>query len=112
MLPGAPELTGTGDAKLWAFSPNLMPPKVARLSKTTGAIESAFEAPGLAGTPRAWAFAFWGGDFFIFLERATDGSTKVWKMNGLTGALSTVIPDTGRSIVGAGVSTCAPVEIN
>ena len=112
MLPGAPELTGTGDAKLWAFSPNVMPPKVARLSKANGAIESAFEAPGLAGTPRAWAFAFWGGDFFIFLERATDPSTKVWKMNGATGALTEVAADTGRSIVGAGVSTCAPVQIN
>jgi hypothetical protein len=112
MLPGAPELTGTGDAKLWAFLPNVAPPKVARLSKATGAIESAFEAPGLAGTPRAWAFAFWGGDFFIFLERVTDGSTKVWKMNGATGALTEVVADSGRSIVGAGVSTCAPVQIN
>lgn len=112
MLAGAPELTGTGDAKLWAFSPNVTPPTVARLSKATGAVESAFAAPGLAGTPRAWAFAFWGGDFFIFLERATDGSTKVWKMDGLTGALTNVVPDTGRSLVGAGVSTCAPVQIN
>lgn len=111
-LSGAPELTGTGDAKLWAFSPNVMPPQVARLSKTNGAIEAAFEAPGLAGVPRAWAFAFWGGDFFIFLERATDSSTRVWKMNGTTGALTTVVADTGRSIVGAGVSTCAPVQIN
>jgi hypothetical protein len=112
MLNGAPELTGTGDAKLWAFSPNVMPPKVARLSKTTGTPEAVFEAQGLAGVPRAWAFAFWGGDFFIFLERATDGSTKVWKMDGMTGALTNVIADTGRTIVGAGVSTCAPVMIN
>lgn len=111
-LSGAPELTGTGDAKLWAFSPNVLPPKVARLSKTTGAMEQVFEVQGLAGTPRAWAFAFWGGDFFIFLERATDSSTKVWRMNGLTGALSPAIADTGRTIVGAGVSTCAPIEIN
>ena len=112
MLYGAPELTGTGDAALWAFSPNVTPPKVARLSKTTGVPGTVFEAQGLAGVPRAWAFAFWGGDFFIFLERATDGSTKVWKMNSMTGALTNVIADTGKTIVGAGVSTCAPVEIN
>jgi hypothetical protein len=112
MLNGAPELTGTGDAKLWAFSPNVSPPKVARLSKVTGVPESVFEAPSLAGMPRAWAFAFWGGGFFIFLERATDGSTTVWKMDGLTGAVTEAVADTGRTIVGAGVSTCAPVEIN
>ncbi len=112
MLPGAPELTGTGDAKLWAFSPNLSPPKVARLSKVNGSVEALFEAPMLAGSPRAWAFAFWGGDFFIFLERSTDRSTQVWRMNGATGAITAAVPDTGRTIVGAGVSTCAPVEIN
>jgi hypothetical protein len=111
-LSGAPELTGTGDAKLWAFLPNVAPPKVARLSKTNGAIESVFEVPGLAGDPRAWAFAFWGGDFFVFLERATDSSTRVWKVDGTTGALTAVLADTGRTIVGAGVSTCAPIEIN
>jgi len=112
MLQGAPELTGTGDAKLWAFSPNVMPPKVARLSKATGAVESLFEAPLLAGSPRAWAFAFWGGDFFIFLDRSTDTSTQVWRMNGLTGAITPAVRDTGRTIVGAGVSTCAPIQIN
>ncbi len=111
-LNGAPELTGTGDAKLWAFLPNVTPPKVARLSKVNGAIESVFEAPSLAGVPRAWAFAFWGGDFFIFLERATDSSTKVWRVDGSTGAVSAAVGDTSRTIVGAGVSTCAPVEIN
>ncbi|MDP3151691.1 MAG: hypothetical protein Q8N23_03405 [Archangium sp.] len=111
-LNGAPELTGTGDAKLWAFLPNVTPPKVARLSKVNGAIESVFEAQALAGVPRAWAFAFWGGDFFVFLERSTDSSTKVWRVNGSTGAVTAAVGDTSRTIVGAGVSTCAPVEIN
>lgn len=111
-LSGAPELTGNGKAELWAFLPNLSPPKVARLSKSTGAMEAVFQVQGLTGDPRAWAFAFWGGDFFVFLERSTDSSTRVWKVDGMTGALTPVIADTGRTIVGAGVSTCAPVEIN
>lgn len=111
-MSGAPELTGTGDARLWAFSPNVTPPKVARLSKSTGLAEASFELPTLAGSPRAWAFAFWGGDFFVFLERSTDASTRVWRVNGTTGALTQAIADTGRAIVGAGVSTCAPIEIN
>lgn len=111
-LPGGPELTGTGDAKLWAFSPNVSPPKVARLSKVSGTVEAMFEAPALAGSPRAWAFAFWGGDFFIFLQRSTDASTQVWRMNGMTGAITAAVRDTGRTVVGAGVSTCAPIQIN
>ena len=101
-----------GKAELWAYLPNVVPPKVARLSKSTGASETVLQVQGLAGDPRAWAFAFWGGDFFVFLERATDSSTRVWKVDGASGALTPVLADTGRTIVGAGVSTCAPVEIN
>lgn len=108
VLLGAPELTGTGDGELWSFSPNVQIPTVARLSKDTGEIEAAYVLPSLMGSPRAWAFAFWGGDFYVFLERDLDSSTRVWKLNGTTGALSPAVPDTGRRIVGAGVSTCAP----
>ncbi len=111
-LSGAPELTGTGDAKLWAFFPNLSTPQVARLDKASGAKLQTFSAATLSGDPLAWAFAFWGGDFWIFLERTSDASTNVWKMNGQTGAVTRAVPSTGRRIVGAGVSTCAPVEIN
>jgi hypothetical protein len=111
-LSGAPELTGTGDAKLWAFFPNLATPQVARLDKMNGAKLQTFNASSLSGSPLAWAFAFWGGDFWIFLERTTDTSTSVWRMNGQTGAVTRPISSTGRRIVGAGVSTCAPVEIN
>jgi hypothetical protein len=111
-LSGAPEITGTGDAKLWAFFPNLATPQVARLDKASGAKVQTFNASSLSGDPLAWAFAFWGGDFWIFLERVSDASTTVWKMDGMTGAVSVAVPNTGRRIVGAGVSTCAPVEIN
>ncbi len=111
-LAGAPEISGTGDGKLWAFFPNVSPPRVAQLSKAGGSTVSAFLAPQLTGAPRAWAFAFWGGDFFLFLERDTDLSTNVWKLDGQTGALTNVVPMSGRRIVGAGVSTCAPVQIN
>lgn len=111
-LSGAPELTGTGDAKLWAFFPNLTPPKVSQLDKTTGAQTTTFPATALQGLPMAWAFGFWGGDFWIFLRRDTDASTHVWRMNAQTGAVTDAVPDTGKTIVGAGVSTCAPVTIN
>jgi hypothetical protein len=63
-------------------------------------------------SPSAWAFAFWGGDYYIFLEGDADFSgTNVWKMTS-TGTVTKYIPDTGMRIVGAGVSTCAPLSIH
>ncbi|MBI5542245.1 MAG: hypothetical protein HY901_00025 [Deltaproteobacteria bacterium] len=111
-IPGWPELTGTGDAKLWGFFPDLRPPKVAQIDKTSGDDLRSFPAPSLQGTPSSWAFAFWGGDFWIFLKRHTESSTQVHRMKSATGVVDTPLPDTGRRIVGAGVSTCAPTEIN
>ncbi|MEW5741864.1 MAG: hypothetical protein AB1938_23315 [Myxococcota bacterium] len=112
-LDGAPELTGTGDAKLWGFFPDSNQPRVVQLDKETGKeMSPSFAATPLTGFPLAWAFAFWGGDFWIFLERDVDPSTNVWRLNGQTGAITNVSRDTGRRIVGAGVSTCAPVTIN
>lgn len=112
-LDGAPELTGTGDAKLWGFFPDSLPPRVVQLDKATGAeVPPALPAAALSGFPLAWAFAFWGGDFWIFLERDVDPSTNVWHLDGQTGQVTNVVPDSGRRIVGAGVSTCAPVTIN
>jgi hypothetical protein len=108
---GWPELTGTGDAKLWAFYPDTSPPLVAQLDKSTGTELSRLPLPALAGMPTAWAFAFWGGDFWIFLERGTDPSTSVYRVRGQDGSFSTAIANTGRSIVGAGVSTCAPIVV-
>lgn len=111
-LTGAPELTGSGDAKLFAFFPNVSPPRVSQLDKRTGGALASWDAPALAGRPLAWAFAFWGGDSWIFLERDTEPSSQVYRMNGQTGLVSTAVPSTGRTIVGAGVSTCAPLTIN
>jgi hypothetical protein len=112
-LNGAPELTGTGDARLWGFFPDAREPRVVQLDKDTGAeVSPSFAATPLRGFPLAWAFAFWGGDFWIFLEREGDPSTNLWRLNGQTGAITHVSRDTARRIVGAGVSTCAPVTIN
>jgi hypothetical protein len=112
-VDGWPELTGTGDAKLWGFFPDTSPPKVAQIDKTTGASGTIFPAPALAssGTPQAWAFAFWGGDFWIFLERDVDTSTTVYQVKQSDGSVTAVKRNTGRKIVGAGVSTCAPVTV-
>ena len=109
-VAGSPELTGTGDAKLWGFYPDTTPPKVDQIDKTNGAESNEFKLPTLQGTPAAWAFAFWGGDFWIFLKRSNDNSTKVYHLKSADGSITTAIANTGRTIVGAGVSTCAPIN--
>ncbi len=111
-VDGWPELTGTGDAKLWGFYPDSTPPNVSAIDKSSGAASTTFPLPSLAGTPEAWAFAFWGGDFWIFLQRDVDSSTTVYHLKSADGTISAVKPDTNRKIVGAGVSTCAPVTIS
>jgi uncharacterized membrane protein len=110
-LDGWPELTGTGLAELWGFYPDTKPPKVAKINKQTGAEDTVFPLASLAGTPAAWAFAFWGGDFWVFLMRTDDTDTTVYRVDGKTGMMTTALSGTGRHIVGAGVSTCAPVSL-
>jgi hypothetical protein len=109
---GWPELTGTGDAELWGFFPSdTGTPRVAKLNKGSGADLTSYNVTGVVGMPQAWAFGFWCDGFYIFLKRATDASTIVYHVTRATG-----MPDPqpfddtpGHTIVGAGVSTCAPI---
>jgi hypothetical protein len=105
-----PELTGDGQANLWGFFPDASAPMVARIDKLSGVLDRQVALPGLAGQPRAWAFAAWGGDFFIFLQRDFEPSTTVYRLSGppdTNGALDPVVPSSGRHILGVGVATCA-----
>ena len=63
----------------------------------------------------AWAFSFYGGDFFIYTSGDTDDNlpmnakgSDVTKYSPTTGKIEVVKPKIGFKIVGAGVSTCAP----
>lgn len=108
-ISGWPELTGTGNGQLWSFSPNTNPPTIQGLDKTNGSVTQNFNVATLQGNPSAWAFAFWGGGFYVFLQRALEGSTNIWFFDPTNQGLSQVVPNTGYRIVGAGVSTCAPL---
>lgn len=111
-IPGWPELTGTGRGELWGFFPDTSPASVRQIDKESGETIQTFDLQPLQGiTPSAWAFAFWGGRFYIFLQRMMDMSTHVWELNPETGEVNDVLPNTGYRIVGAGVSTCAPIEL-
>ncbi|MBA3451744.1 MAG: hypothetical protein H0T42_01455 [Deltaproteobacteria bacterium] len=110
-VTGWPELTGTGNAELWGFFPSAGGARIEKLDKTTGAALQTFQLPTLAGEPMAWAFAAWGGDFWVFLMRGNDVQTTVYQVSGSNGQIKGMTSAPGRRIVGAGVSTCAPTVI-
>jgi hypothetical protein len=111
-LPGWPELTGTGEGQLWGFFPDSTPPSVRRIDTSNGASLEVHELTALGTfTAAAWAFAAWGGRYYIFLQRQSDDSTHVWRLDPRDDTLEDVLPDIGYRIVGAGVSTCAPYNL-
>lgn len=102
------EMTGTGDARLFgAFEGS--PYVVAQIDKTNAHIVSQAPQSAINYAPGSsnFAFAFWGGDFWLFV--GPGGSTDVfqYKPAGGTTAKVKTVP---FEIVGAGVSTCAPVK--
>ncbi len=114
-IQGSPELTGNSNAELWAFFPDPTNPKIQGVNKATGAAITPAPLPqALKGDPAAWAFAFYGGDYWIFLAKTQllggQQPTTVYQVSP-TGVLKGMTPTTNRHIVGAGVSTCAPTVI-
>ena len=105
---GAPELTGTGDGQLWAMSPatysKFGQTTLARIDPSTGAILTSLTYPTIGYTPTSWALKFWGGSFWMFL------GDSIYEVPRATGVLRVAVEGTGRFIVGAGVSTCAPLD--
>jgi hypothetical protein len=109
-INGWPEMSGTAAAELWAFFPTGTSPRVARISPATGQESDVIPVTGIDGQANAWAFAHWGGDFWLFYKSQTDPSSRVFQVKK-SGSVEEVLTDTGRYIVGAGVSTCAPLYI-
>ncbi len=104
-----PDLTGTGAAELWGFFPFQTPAVVQQIDKASGAVSGTQTIPfGFTDTV-AWAFAFWGGDFFLFVQGGAAASSTIYRLDPDTGTTSSILADTGYTIVGAGVSTCAPL---
>ena len=105
------ELTGTGDARLFGYfttSPNV---RVAQIDKGNAGITSDHELLGVS-PPSSWAFTFWGGDFYLYAAPGNNGTgnTSVIHYSPSTNAVdATYVADVGFQIIGAGVSTCAPI---
>ena len=109
-LPSQSELTGNADGELWAILPLEEPAQLVRLNKDTAAVEHTLHMTAMPDpyTIDAFAFATWGGDFWVFIRTHGMGhSTDVYRVTS-TGHTTRVAVDTGMDVVGAGVSTCAP----
>lgn len=105
------ELTGTGDGRLFGFF-TTTPVQVAEINPATGSIIQA-KSYAQVQTPSAWAFSFWGGAFYLYTADPLSNpgeQTTVTKIVWPDGPVETYMTDIGFVIVGAGVSTCAPVE--
>ena len=105
-----PELTGTGLGKLYAFSPGEKHQYIDEIDKKTGKVVQSYKLPGSGGLITAWAFAHWGGKFFAFYT--VDDVNVVYRYTLETKKFEKFVTNTPYRVVGAGVSTCAPVEIN
>lgn len=116
-----PILTGTGDGRLFSLSlpdGNAGLTKLAQIDRTTGL---------QTGTPRQFAsefsgsnsaaFAFWGGDFWLFTHHEATADTNHYLQLVVTryrtqASTASVVATFGDiRPLGAGVSTCAPVVL-
>ena len=109
-----PEFTGTGEAELFGYYPG-QSPFVAHVNKSTGVIEQQWQLPTISDQIRAWAFAHWGGRFYIFTATqdflGTVLDSYIQRLDPTNGEVVVVVPQIQPVIVGAGVSTCAPVVV-
>ncbi|MEO7033421.1 MAG: hypothetical protein ABI548_06085 [Polyangiaceae bacterium] len=101
------ELTGTGDSQLFGYFFHLKSDggTLLQIDRQSGKTISATQLP-IGNNQSSEAFAFWGGDFYIFTS-PDGGPTMVTRYSPSSAALVTVAHRPGR-VVGAGVSTCAP----
>jgi hypothetical protein len=108
-IPG-PELTGTGDGRLFGFYTNTTPATsgshIVQIDRRTSTLLQDY--PLQVGTPDdGYAFAFWGGVFWVFTSSLNAG-TIVTRFDPTTGS-ETNVTTMPEGVVGAGVSTCAPM---
>jgi len=110
------ELTGTSNASLFGFfagSPlaDAGAASVVQLDPSSEGAVTRWPLPTI-DTGSDWAFAAWGGDFYLFTADKydmTDPYTTVTRFRPSDGSVTVLAQNIGFRIVGAGSSTCAPV---
>lgn len=105
----AAELTGTGDGRLYGFFITSPDATLAQIDPVNGATSNERTLPGV-DTGNAFAFSFWGGDFWFYTSDGLSPSKVTQLKTSANGELVVAMEDVGGfRIVGAGVSTCAPI---
>jgi len=111
-LPSQSELTGNAEGELWAMLPLETPAELVQLNKSNANVAKRIKLPGFPNPYEidTFAFATWGGDFWLFIRTSGMGSsTDIYRVTA-AGKMTRVVTDSGLNVVGAGVSTCAPTE--
>lgn len=98
---GRTELTGL-DTELFAYS--VESGVIAGLDKGNGKTKVTYRTSAIDRFG-GFAFAQWGGDFWVFTGQTT---SKVTRYTPITDESFVAVENTGMLIVGAGSSTCAP----
>jgi hypothetical protein len=106
------ELTGTGDGRLYGFFAS-DPVILAELEKDTGGLLQPKRLPTVE-VPFGFAFSFWGGRFYLYTAPGDDllssRTSTVAEFDPATGQVDPAyMTEIGFKILGAGVSTCAPL---
>lgn len=106
----SPELTGTGNGGLYAYYPGATKTWVAEIDPVTAKEKQTWQLQADGDNASAWAFAHWGGKFYIFTTGGVfgTGDTRMLRLDPSTGKTETLVAKVPYRIVGAGVSTCAP----
>jgi hypothetical protein len=99
-----PTLAGTSDAQLFGVWGGFA--VLGRIDPSSAHIESWSQLP--ATVNKGYAAIVWGGDVWIFGDPSSTGSA-VLRHDTSTGTTTTVVPNLGFTVGGAGVSTCAPL---
>lgn len=102
---GRSEVTGNGAGRLNAFLSDGTP-RLVEIDPHSGNFVEDTALPKIE-IGRAWAFAFWGGAFYLFTAPAS--SSQIDKFDVERQTTKTILGSLGFTVVGAGVSTCAPI---
>lgn len=108
-IHGHPELTGTSEGRLYAYYPTPGRGFVQEVDRATGKmIGPVWKIPSNGDEVSSYAFAHYGGVFYVFTTPLF-GTSSIHAVHQKTGKVELVDGNTGYEIVGAGVSTCAPL---
>ncbi|MGH1346327.1 MAG: hypothetical protein ACRBN8_32470 [Nannocystales bacterium] len=122
------ELTGSGDGRMFGLIMNYTGPwdhdctakapcfptvRLFEIDKADATGLSMLDLPGVDAfgiEPGGFAFAYWGGHIWVFTS-LDFGPTQVFDHDPETRSTTLVVEDGAPGVVGAGVSTCAPLVL-